>query len=94
MTLKILMSDKTKKYATYPIESTSLVLLSILTFLLSPSLLVVLMTYLGAVPKFQKSDSWLRHVCMYVLSVRPSVRPSVSVPTEQLGSHWTYFCEI
>ena len=78
MTLKILMSDKTKKYATYPIESTSLVLLSILTFLLSPSLLVVLMTYLGAVAKFQKSDSWLRHVCMYVLSC-PSVRPSVRV---------------
>ena len=57
------------------------------------------------VRKTAKIDYYLRHVCPSVypsvrlsfrLSIRPSVRPSdlLSVPTEQLGSHWTDFREV
>ena len=45
---------------------------------------------LGAFPKLRKAT------ISFVVSVRPSVRPSVclSVRTEQLGSHWTDFDKI
>jgi len=52
----------------------------------SSDLFSLFIAILGAFPQLRKATISI------VMSVRPSVRPSV--PTKQLGSHWTDFHEI